>query len=88
MPVEGGLDAYTRAMEGFFLIYRVVALGIIAFWAAALVQSLGKPPDWEPRGYSRRGVPRISRDRYRLAACAGILAGLAVLAFSFVLPTL
>lgn len=72
-------------MDTFLVAYRIVAVVIIVLWARALFETRGKPAAWVPRGYDRSPF-RITRDRYRIVSVAGVLAGLAVLAWSFVLP--
>ena len=73
-------------MDMFLVLYRVIAVAIIVVWARALFETRGKPVAWVPRGYERSPF-RMTRDRYRFFSVAGILAGCAVLAWSFVLPS-
>jgi hypothetical protein len=77
-------------MDEFLLVFRAVAAIVIATWSVALLRTRGKPPDWEPAQFSRERWPffRVTRNRYRMAAIAGIVAGLGVLAYSFVLAAL
>jgi hypothetical protein len=72
-------------MGGFLIFYRLICVAIVVFWVAALLTTRGKPPDWRPPRSDRIPGFRISRDFYRIAAVLGIIAGLGVFAWSFVL---
>jgi hypothetical protein len=74
-------------MDSFLIFYRVIAVAIVATWAWRLLTTSGKPVDWVPRGYERSPV-RITRDRLRIVSVLGVVAGLAVFAFSFFLASL
>lgn len=73
------------AMEDWFVfIYRGIALLIIVVWGWRLIATLRQPPTWEPP--QRDGFPvRITRKLWLVAGVLGVLAGVAVFAFSFVL---
>jgi hypothetical protein len=64
------------------LIIRISWVVVMVFWAWAIWTTLGKPPDWQP-SYGARPTPKwLTRDRYRAAGIAGIVAGVSLFAVS------
>jgi hypothetical protein len=68
-------------------MFRGIAGVIILVWVRALLTVQDKPPEWIPPGYDRFPI-RLNRDRYRSAAMLGIAAGIGILLFSLVLPSI
>ena len=66
------------------IVYRLFALGIIAFWVIQIAIAARKPPEWQPARADQFPI-RISRNLYLMAGVLGIIAGAAVFAISFVL---
>lgn len=71
----------------FLWVFRGIAVVIILVWVRALLTVRDKPQDWTPPGFERFPIP-ITRDRYRMAAMLGIVAGIGVLLYSLVLPAI
>ena len=66
----------------------VVGLAVAAYWIIGLVRSMSRSPDWTWPPPSSRRAPfesfELTRNQYRLAAAAGIVASLAVCVFAVV----
>lgn len=74
-------------MDAFVVVYRLIGLGLIAYWVVTLVVTARKPADWQPAGAERFPF-RITRNLWLVAGVLGVIAGIGVVAFSFVLyPT-
>lgn len=66
------------------IVYRLFAIGIVAFWIVQIAIAVRQPPEWQPPRAETFPI-RITRDRYILGGVLGIIAGIAVFAISFVL---
>ena len=71
-------------MDVFVLIYRLVGVSLIVYWVVTLVTVSRKPTDWQPAGAERYPF-RITRNMWLVGAVLGVIAGVGVVAFSFVL---
>lgn len=70
-------------MEVYVVIYRVLALGIVAFWVVQIAIAARQPPEWQPPRADLFPI-RVTRNLWLIGGALGIVAGLAVFAFSFV----
>jgi hypothetical protein len=71
-------------MDGFaVVVVRLIALSIVAFWIVWFVIAVRQPPDWRPPRAETFPI-RVSRNAFLAGAVLGVIAGFAVLAFSFV----
>lgn len=71
-------------MEPLVAMYRLFALGVVAFSVIQIVTAFRRPPDWQPPRADQFPI-RVTRDRYIAGGVVGIIAGGAVFALSFVL---
>jgi hypothetical protein len=71
-------------MDGFVIIHRLIALGIVAFWIVQIAIAARKPPDWQPPRAETFPI-RVSRNLYLAGGVLGIIAGAVVFALSFVI---
>jgi hypothetical protein len=65
------------------LLYRLIAVALIVYWLVQVAVTVRKPADWQPRGLERFPF-RVSRREYLMFGVLGVVAGCAVLGFSFV----
>ncbi len=65
------------------IVYRLMALALVAFWIIQIAIAARQPPEWRPPRADRFPI-RISRNAYLVSGVLGIIAGLAVFAYSFV----
>ncbi len=85
-------------MGGYLLVFRPIALVIIAAWSRSLLVTLRKPNSWQPpviaRASEQPGRVPISgrillwaaaRDHYRVVCGVGVAAGIGLVACSLVL---
>jgi uncharacterized membrane protein len=71
-------------MEAFVILYRIGALVIVAFSIVQIAIAARQQPDWQPPRADKFPI-RVSRNLYIVGGVLGIIAGVAVLALSFVL---
>lgn len=69
-------------MNAFVVVYRLVALAIVAFWIVQIVIALRQTPDWRPPRAEAFPI-KISRNGYIAAGVLGIVAGATVFLVSF-----
>jgi hypothetical protein len=75
---------YPQDVDALVIVYRLFAIGIVVFWIVQIAIAARQPPEWQPPRAETFPI-RITRDRYILGGALGIIAGVAVLALSFVL---
>ena len=73
-------------MDIFVLIYRLIGVSLIAYWVVTLVTVARKPRDWQPAGAERFPF-RITRNMWLVGGVLGVVAGIGIVAVSFVLFT-
>jgi predicted metal-binding membrane protein len=69
-------------VDGYVIVYRLVAIAIVASWARSLFRAASMREDETAPGFDRFPI-RMTRNRLIASSILGIVAGLAVLAFSF-----
>lgn len=71
-------------MDTYVLGYRLVAVGLVAYWAIRLVIAMRKPAEGFRVPESERLPIRLTRNRWLAICVIGMTAGVGVLAFSYV----
>jgi hypothetical protein len=82
---QRGNRAQSRAME-FTLIWRLMLVGIAAYWVLWIAIAVRKPRDWRPPRAEKFPFFTITRDRFIVGGVAGIAVCVVLLVASFLIP--
>jgi hypothetical protein len=66
----------------FLVVFRFVAVAIVAYWIVNIAIAYRKPPDWKPTFSRSWPFPRPTRRLWISAGVLGVAAGVALLIFS------
>ena len=71
-------------MDGFAIVYRLMGVGLIAYWIVQLGITARRPRDWQLPG-SERSPVRVTRTVWFFACVLGLVAGVGIVALSYVI---